>query len=673
MAYTNEQLMQKLRNAHNAGDTYAAKRFAEMIRANEKPAEPEQEKGLVQSASDMVTGADRETEQSMNTEEFNQGKLALLASGLNPDIQLGELLANPKALDQLQDSHKSKLLSGDFKGFLSDALGQFVTPLTTSEDEVAKISQSRMPNLQRTKDEKGNEYLTNPDSGYSVALNKPGFSARDAVNLGANTAAFATGGLASTVPRAIAKDALIQSGIEGAQALSGGDFSPEDVALAGGISGAGKLAENAIGGAYRLATGKVSDDAAKQIADIEAQGLKARTQDVVQPKTLLGKMAANVGELNPLTAGQQAAQQRTRQDVAETFVDKFTPSYDDIKSSITGKRKRIETAAVNAMDSALSKASSATLSKQNTVDAIESEIKRLTELPNGQPRTMVDESTVNTLSGYLEDVKNASSVTDLRDLRTNLRDSLSPKFGEKSNTKEGAIKRIYGAMTRDMDETVKGAVTPREFAQYKRGSAVYGREAEKLKKGRIKKVLQAGDDLSPEQIDRNLLSKDSVVRGQLYNSLDSAGRENARAAIIRKLADDASRGGGLSVNMFLKKLRDNDEALQTFFRGRDRKELEGLRNALEATRSAQDAAVNPNTGQRLAPYLVGGGAIADLGLTIAGTLGSAIGYKAYQSKPVRNALLKLANTPKGSSAFEKTLSDLNSALLPFVQSSTSTE
>ena len=99
------------------------------------------------------------------------------------------------------------------------------------------------------------------------------------------------------------------------------------------------------------------------------------------------------------------------------------------------KRKRIETAAVNAMDNALSKASGATLSKQNTIDAIESEIKRLTELPNGQPRTMVDESTVNTLSGYLEDVKNASSVTDLRDLRTDLRDSLSPKFGEKSNTK----------------------------------------------------------------------------------------------------------------------------------------------------------------------------------------------------------------------------------------------
>ena len=649
MAYTNEQLMQKLRNAHNAGDTYAAKRFAEMIRANEKPEEPEQEKGLVQSASDMITGADRETQAIEGLREVTGAP------------ELGGL--SEFSWEGLKE------LGSNFTPEAFKAAGGLLT--TGDPKEQMKIIQSNYPDASFRPDEKGNVIVGLPSGEY--VLNAPGLSTSDLTNFIAQGLAFTPAGRAATIPAAIGKSAATQAAIEGAGAATGGEFNPEEVALAGGIGGAGKLAEDAIGGAYRLATGKMSDDAAKQIADIEAQGLKARTQDVVQPETLPGKMAASVGELNPLTAGQQATQQRTRQDIAETFVDKFTPSYDEIKSSITGKRKRIETAAVNAMDNALSKASGATLSKQNTVDAIESEITRLTELPNGQPRTMIDESTVNTLSGYLEDVKNASSVTDLRDLRTDLRDSLSPKFGEKSNRKEGAIKRIYGSMTRDMDETVKSAVTPREFAQYKRGNAVYGREAEKLKKGRIKKVLQAGDDLSPEQIDRNLLSKDSVVRGQLYNSLDSAGRDNARAAIIRKLADDSSRGGELSVNQFLTKLNQNDKALQTFFRGRDRKELEGLRNALEATRSAQDAAVNPPTGQRLAPYLVGGGAIADLGLTIAGTLGSAIGYKAYQSKPVRNALLKLANTPKGSSSFEKALSELNSALLPFVQSSTSKE
>ena len=112
--------------------------------------------------------------------------------------------------------------------------------------------------------------------------------------------------------------------------------------------------------------------------------------------------------------------------------------------------------------------------------------------------------------------------------------------------------------------------------------------------------------------------------------------------------------------MFLTKLRDqNDKALQTFFRGRDRKELEGLRNALEATRSAQDAAVNPPTGQRLAPYLVGGGAIADLGLTIAGTLGSAIGYTRLTS--LSQYVMHYLNWQthlKVLASFEKALSEL---------------
>ena len=492
MAYTNEQLMQKLRNAHNAGDTYAAKRFAEMIRDNEKPEEPEQEKGLVQSASDMITGADRETQAIEGLREVTGAP------------ELGGL--SEFSWEGLKE------LGSNFTPEAFKAAGGLLT--TGDPKEQMKIIQSNYPDASFRPDEKGNVIVGLPSGEY--VLNAPGLSTSDLTNFIAQGLAFTPAGRAASIPAAIGKSAATQAAIEGAGAATGGEFNPEEVALAGGIGGAGKLAENAIGGAYRLATGKVSDDAAKQIADIEAQGLKARTQDVVQPETLPGKMAANVGELNPLTAGQQAAQQRTRQDVAETFVDKFKPSYDDIKSSITGKRKNIEKAAVNAMDNALSKASGSTLSKQNTIDAIESEITRLTELPNGKPRTMIDESTVNTLSGYLEDVKNASSVTDLRDLRTDLRDSLSPKFGEKSNRKEGAIKRIYGSMTRDMDETVKSAVTPREFAQYKRGNAVYGREAEKLKKGRIKKVLQAGDDLSPEQIDRNLLSKDSVVRGQLY-------------------------------------------------------------------------------------------------------------------------------------------------------------
>lgn len=654
MSYTKDQLMTALKNADAAGDTEAARSIAKMIQSQssmQPQAQPEvvEEKSFMESVGDIFTGADRETEQTQ---------------------QLREITGAPELGGLSEFSWEGlKQLGSNFTPEAFKAAGGLLT--TSDPKEQMKIIQSNYPNATFTPDNKGN-VIVGLDSGEYV-LNAPGVSTSDLTNFIGQALAFTPAGRAASIPAAVGKNALTQAAIEGVGAATGGEFNGEEVALAGALGGAFKGAEDLAGGAYRLATGKMSDDAAKQIADIEAQGLQAKTTDLVEPKTLPGKMAAGLGDLNPLTAGTQVKQQEGRQAAVDSFVEKFTPSYDEIKSSITGKRKRIESAAVNAMDNALTKASGATVSKQNTVDAIEQEIKRLTELPNGQKRAVVDESAVNTLNDYLADVKSTTNVTDLRDLRTTFRDDLAPKFGEKSTRKDAAIKRVYGAMTRDMDDTVKSAVTPREFAQYKRGNAVYGREAEKLKKGRIKKVLQGGDDLSPEQIDRNLLSKDSVVRGQLYSSLDNAGRDNARAAIIRKLANDSSNGGEISVNRFLGKLSQNEDALNTFFKGRSRRELDGLRNALEATRSAQDAAINPPTGQRLAPFAVGASALADLGFTIASTLGGAAAYKAYQSKPVRNALLKLANTPKGSSAFEKALRDLNAALLPFAQAQANTD
>ena len=83
--------------------------------------------------------------------------------------------------------------------------------------------------------------------------------------------------------------------------------------------------------------------------------------------------------------------------------------------------------------------------------------------------------------------------------------------------------------------------------------------------------------------------------------------------------------------------------------------------------------MNPPTGQRLAPLALGGGAFYDFGAMVGATLGSAAAYKIYQSKPVRNVLLKLANAPVGSTAFEANLKRLNSLLLPAAQAATSTE
>ncbi len=654
MSYTKDQLMTALKNADAAGDAEAARSIAKIIQSQssmQPQAQPEvvEEKSFIEGVGDMFTGADRETEQTQ---------------------QLREITGAPELGGLSEFSWEGlKQLGSNFTPEAFKAAGGLLT--TSDPKEQMKIIQSNYPKATFTPDNKGN-VIVGLDSGEYV-LNAPGVSTSDLTNFIGQALAFTPAGRAASIPAAVGKNALTQAAIEGAGAATGGEFNGEEVALSGALGGAFKGAEDLASGAYRLATGKMSDDAAKQIADIEAQGLQAKTTDLVEPKTLPGKMAAGLGDLNPLTAGAQVKQQEVRQKAAESYINEFVPSYDEIKKSVSDKLGATYKKAIDDRKMGIEAAKGAPLQTKELIKDINKEISRLMKNSSGTRKATADDSAIKVLQDYKTDIKNATDIEELANLRTSFREAMQPDFGKKSTTKDGIIKKMYGSMTKAMDDTIRPNLSPAEFSKYKRGNALYGKTAEEVNKGRIKNILKGGEDLSPEQIDRVLLSKDSVVRAKMFRSLDENGKNNARAAIIRKIANDSSSGGDVSVNRFLSKLDANKDALNTFFKGRDKRELDGLRRALEATRSAQDAAINPPTGQRLAPFAVGASALADLGFTIASTLGGAAAYKAYQSKPVRNALLKLANTQKGTSAFEKALRDLNAALLPFAQSTTSTE
>ena len=82
----------------------------------------------------------------------------------------------------------------------------------------------------------GTVFATNRRTGKVVKINEPGLTAMDALQfLGAVSVASPAGGLRTAGQRVLGETA-IQSGIEGAQALSGGEFNPSEVLLAGGTS-----------------------------------------------------------------------------------------------------------------------------------------------------------------------------------------------------------------------------------------------------------------------------------------------------------------------------------------------------------------------------------------------------------------------------------------------------
>lgn len=566
---------------------------------------------------------------------------------------------------------ESAIFGGKASGFLStlptaSAVKLAAAIATTSDPkERAKMIKAAGPEFGIQYDEKGNIYAANNKTGQIVALNKPGLSASDLLPAFGQLAAFYPAGEAATLTGAAVKSAAADAALQGTEKMGGGnDIDLSDVALSGALGAAGKGIENVIGAGYRAATGAPAKEPAELIKDANKLGVPLTTSDVIPPTTKPGKFAKDVGEAIPIvgTSGIREQQQAARKQAAENLQKKYIPDYNTIIDSIKGKAAAVKKKAIDARQSVVEKVKDIQTPANNTIEAIDKEIDRLTTLPGGQPRSKVEQALVDTLEKYKKDIQTGGDFKTLEDMRTKLREDLSPDFTKSGTRQEGAIKRIYGAMTKDMDDVVKNNLSTQDLGSWKKGNAVYGKEMEKLQKSRIKNILNAGEDLSPEQIDQKLMNKDSIVRQRMYEALGDKGRKNARSAIISRIFDKASSGGELSVNKLVSELERNKGALDTFFKGSQRKEIEGLRKVLNATRGAQDASVVTKTGQTLAP-LIGAalGITATLPTAIL-TLGSGGLTRAYESKMFRSALLKLANSKKGSSQFESALSDVQDYL-----------
>jgi hypothetical protein len=109
-----------------------------------------------------------------------------------------------------------------------------------------------------------------------------------------------------------------------------------------------------------------------------------------------------------------------------------------------------------------------------------------------------------------------------------------------------------------------------------------------------------------------------------------------------------------------------------FFKGEERKQLDGLINWLDSTRQATKASTVTSTGQQnfqvLAPSAVVGDIYTTGGIGVAtvGSLGALA--KVYESKPVRSIMIRMASTPKNSPEFKRLSNELSVILASYTQS-----
>lgn len=435
------------------------------------------------------------------------------------------------------------------------------------------------------------------------------------------------------------------------------------VVLGGAINQLGRAA----GAAYRSIRGTIAPEAQQAIQFANAADVPLHTTDVLQPNSRVGRMAQTTAENIPFagTSTMRANQQEARSQLVDEFASRFG-EYDPsiVVGSLKAKSSGIRRAAGNRLEQVQNAMAGVNIQPSRAIQQIDNEIADLQKLGGA-----ADNETISKLKVYRDELSRnagasgpmAMDLQQLSALRSQFRQDVKGERQALINRSEAAVNRVYNAMTGDIDSAIGQNLGNDTLRRYKQANAIYADEANKLQNTRLKNVIMKGD-LTPEVVNNMLFSKNKSEVQNLYRSVGQVGRAQMRNGIIGKAME---KSGG-SPDQFLRQVNLMSNQTGIAFKGRDAAYLKGLKKYLESTKRAGQAGVTTPTGQQTIPFILGIGSATNPALVGAGG-GYGLLARMYESEPARNAMLRLANTPRGSTAFEKALSDVERAVNSFAQ------
>lgn len=430
------------------------------------------------------------------------------------------------------------------------------------------------------------------------------------------------------------------------------------VVLGGAINQLGRAA----GAAYRGIKGTIAPEAQQAIQFANAADAPLHTTDVLQPNSRVGRMAQTTAENIPFagTSTMRANQQEARSQLVDEFASRFG-EYDPsiVVGSLKAKSSGIRRAAGNRLEQVQNAMAGVNIQPSRAIQQIDTEIASLQKLGK-----VADNDTISKLQAYRDELTRNSGASGpmamdlqhLSGLRSQFRQDVKGERTALPNRSDAAIQRIYNAMTGDIDSAIGQNLGNDTLRRYKQANAIYADEASKLQNTRLKNVIMKGD-LTPEVVNNMLFSKNKSEVQNLYRSVGQVGRAQMRNGIIGKAME---KSGG-SPDQFLRQVNLMSNQTGIAFKGRDAAYLKGLKNYLESTKRAAQAGVTTPTGQQTIPFILGIGSATNPALVGAGG-GYGLLARLYESEPARNAMLRLANTPRGSTAFEKALAEVEQAV-----------
>nr|WP_294975004.1 hypothetical protein [uncultured Pseudomonas sp.] len=596
------------------------------------PPKSQEEPGLLDKIGSMVTGSDRQT----------------------------------RATQELPELTNSGLLSGlDIPPAKAAAVTAAMVTMTDPQ-EIAQALKSLSPEIGIQQDEKGNLIAANNATGARAVINKPGFTGMDALQAIGIGAAFApTGRAASAVGGGIARQAATlgatsaatQALIEGGQEAAGGSFDPNEVAAAGITGAAVPAIAGAVGAGADLARRGVAamrgeaGGAAPIVQAANANNIPLMTSDIAPPRTPIGQLAQRTGERIPYagTGAIRAQQQDARVAAIQQLGERYpTPTPNQIIDSLRARTGGIRRAAGDRLQRYEQQLTSiGQVNYPRTTQAIDDALQELS-----RPGVVQSPEAMAELQAFAQTLAEApQTYGTLRENRTAFREVVngfdSPLRSQLPSRARALLTRVQSSLTQDMQDVARSNLSPRDYGRLQQANAVYAREADLLQNTRLKNVLDKGD-LTPEVAEHLLFSKKASEVRNLYRGLDTTGRQAARATLIQKAIRDSGGVDNISPDRFANNMRRLQTQTGIVFRGEELAQLRGLEQVLNATRRAGQTGITSTGQEATVPLMAAaaGSALGSFGGTVAaaGAIGAAA--RAYESAPVRNALIRIGNAPR---------------------------
>jgi|GEM_PF-2652032 len=292
-----------------------------------------------------------------------------------------------------------------------------------------------------------------------------------------------------------------------------------------------------------------------------------------------------------------------------------------------------------------------------TTAAIDKEITRLTALDNKDVEPLID-ALENSRTSFTE-----KTLAQVEDNRKVFGEKLgSENFAAMKSQADKVNKKIYKAVNEDMGEFIKTNGKRRDYDKWKTANQRLSKNIRELDISALKASIKNGKS-SPEEVRKLLFSRRPSDINRLYKSLSPQGKARARVAMWQEAMAKAGGIDELSTAKFQTALKNMEKSTGVFFKGEDKKVLDGLVKALKSTRRAEIASVSPPTGmqnyQNIAALGLGGGAVAGGAKFVVPALTIGAAARAYESKAVRNLLIKIA---KGKGNEQKYISQLVNVL-----------